>query len=271
MILIFDTYGGLCNQMYDIHYAINFCIIYNVHFSFRFSSLREKHDLTKWYDISFHSLFDDSFITTELYTPINKLHLTKENTYMIDDKTRAINWLDKERLLLPQLYSFNKKHIVLRQFWSICPPIQETINYFEKILPCKKIRLLFREIRSDLPKNYNFLHYRYEEDFIAHFQIKNHPKLCELIDNIEFDKKLPIYVAAYQIKEIPQKYLSKSIECFSNVIFKDKKNLQFMNFEELAFIDFLIGKNANQVYGHSNSSFSCLLNSAHNTNFYYNQ
>ena len=82
MILIFDTYGGLCNQMYDIHYAINFCIIYNLHFSFRFSSLREKHDLTKWYDISFHSLFDDSFITTELYTPINKLHLTKENTYI---------------------------------------------------------------------------------------------------------------------------------------------------------------------------------------------
>ena len=42
-----------------------------------------------------------------------------------------------------------------------------------------------------------------------------------------------------------------------------------LNFEELAFIDFMIGKNAQQVIGHSKSSFSVILNSSHNTNNYY--
>ena len=35
---------------------------------------------------------------------------------------------------------------------------------------------LVKEIQKDLPKKYNFLHYRYEDDFIAHFRIKNHKK-----------------------------------------------------------------------------------------------
>ena len=93
------------------------------------------------------------------------------------------------------------------------------------------------------------------------------------LQNIKFRQKLPIYIGAFQINQIPGKYLSKPIESFPNVVFKDqiKKNINFMNFEELAFIDFLIGKNAIQIYGHSNSSFSNLLNIAHNTNFYYNQ
>lgn len=272
MILIFDTYGGLCNQMYDIHYAINFCMNYNISFSFRYSSFREKNDLTKWYDMPFHSLFNDSFIKTNLYIPIDKLELNNENTHLIDNKIRAINWLDKDRLLLSQLDALKKKHIVLRQFWSVCPPISETVNFFEIILPCKKIKHLFKEIQKDLPKKYNFLHYRYEDDFIAHFRIKNHKKLCYLLENIKFRQELSIYVGAFEINQIPGRYLSKPIESFPNVIFKDQiKNINSMNFEELAFIDFLIGKNAIQIYGHSNSSFSNLLNIAHNTNFYYNQ
>ena len=30
MIIIFDTFGGLCNQFYDINCGINFCIINNI-------------------------------------------------------------------------------------------------------------------------------------------------------------------------------------------------------------------------------------------------
>ena len=39
--------------------------------------------------------------------------------------------------------------------------------------------------------------------------------------------------------------------------------------EEQAFIDFLIGKHAEEVYGHSKSSFSWLLNASKNSNNYY--
>ena len=42
MFLIFDTYAGLCNQMYDINAAINFCMINNIEFTFRYAALRYK-------------------------------------------------------------------------------------------------------------------------------------------------------------------------------------------------------------------------------------
>ena len=120
MFLIFDTYGGLCNQMYDIQCAINFCKMYNIQFSFRYACLREKNDLTKWYDIKFKDLFSDKFITNNLYVPYDKLDCNLDNTYLFNNKVRCIEWLNKERALLPQLDRIKKKYIVLRQFWSIC-------------------------------------------------------------------------------------------------------------------------------------------------------
>lgn len=269
MILIFDTYGGLCNQMYDIQSGINYCLIYNIKFSFRNASLREKHDLTKWYNIPFNSLFNDTFIETPLYIPIEQITLNVNNTHMFDSNLRSIEWIDKERALLPQLYRINKTHIILKQFWSICPSLNEVINCYEIVKPCKKIRHLFREIKETLPENYNYIHYRYEDDFIEHFQIKNHPKLCDLIKNISFaNNELKIYIAAYQITNIKKEFLSRPITSFNNVIYK-KNEFSRLNFEELAFIDFMIGKNAKQIYGHKNSSFSVLLNAAHNSNNYY--
>ena len=62
-ILIFDTYGGLCNQMYDIHAAINYCLACNIHFSFRYASLRNPLNLYQWFDIPFEELFDTSIFT----------------------------------------------------------------------------------------------------------------------------------------------------------------------------------------------------------------
>ena len=269
MILIFDTYGGLCNQMYDIQFAINYCIIYNFQFSFRYASLRLKHDLTKWNDTPFNQLFNDTFIQNKLYIPFDNLDLNEENTHMYNSDLRCIEWLDKERALLPQFYRLGKEYIILRQFWAICPQLNEIINCYEHVKPCKKLRQIFRTIKTTLPEQYNYIHYRYEEDFIQHFQITNHPKLCDLIQNINFNNNdLNIYIAAYEITKIKKQYLSKPINSFNNVIYK--KNIpQDLNFEEYAFIDFMIGKNAKQIYGHNNSSFSVLSNAAHNSNNYY--
>jgi len=269
MILIFDTYGGLCNQMYDIQSAINFCLIYNINFSFRNASLRFNHDLTKWHDVPFNDLFNDSFIETSLYIPFENIELNMNNAYMYNTNLRSIEWIDKERALLPQLYRIGKEYIILKQFWAICPPLNEIINYYETVKPCKKLRHIFKEIKQTLPDQYNYIHYRYEDDFIQHFQITNHPRLCDLIHSIGFSNNdLKIYVATYDISNIKKEYLSQPITKFTNVVYK-KKELGHLNFEELAFIDFMIGKNAMEVHGHKNSSFSVLLNAAHNSSNYY--
>ena len=221
MILIFDTYGGLCNQMYDIHAAINYCLLHNIEFSFRYSCLRYKHDLTKWYDVPFNELFNDDFIDTKLYIPINKLDCNNENTFLFYNKKRCIEWLNYEKALFPQLDKINKKYIILRQFWSVCKEMHYTINLFQNIIPCRKLLNIYNEIKFTLPEKYNYIHYRYEDDFITHFAIKNHRSLCNIIEsNIFKNNDLITYIAAYNIENIPKKYMKKDITKYKNIIYK---------------------------------------------------
>jgi len=269
MFLIFDTYAGLCNQMYDIQAAINFCIINNIFFSFRYASLRRNHDLTKWYNIDFCELFDDNFIETTLYVPFKKITITNENTFNLDCNLRCIEWLNREKALYPQLDRIGEQFIILRQFWSIYQNFKNIKNIYPKLNPSKRLYDIYKSISQNLPEKYNLIHYRYEEDFIAHFKIKNHPKLCEIITNNFTDNDFPIYIATYDIKNIPKKYFSKDLSEFKNILYKTDKYNYDLNYEELAFIDFMIGKNAQHVIGHSKSSFSVILNSSHNTNNYY--
>lgn len=270
MFLIFDTYAGLCNQMYDIQAAINFCIINNISFSFRYASLRKKNDLTKWYNIKFCDLFDDNFIETNLYIPFNKITLTNENTYNFDCKFRCIEWLNREKALYPQLDRLGDKFIILRQFWSVYQNFKNIENIYPRLTPSKRLRDIYDVISQNLPEKYNLIHYRYEADFIEHFKITNHPKLCEIIKTNNFiNNELPIYIATYNITNIPKKYCSNDLSEFNNIIYKTDNYNNDLNFEELAFIDFMIGKNAQQIIGHSQSSFSVILNSSHNTNYYY--
>ena len=148
MFLIFDTYGGLCNQMYDIQAAINFSKLHNIEFTFRFSSLREKNDLTKWYNINFKHLFSDSFINTLLYKKYEHLDSNKDNTF--DNRLRCIEWLNKDRALLPQLYRINKKYIVLKQFWAIFTNQINIENIYQSITPCDKILSIYNNVKSIL-------------------------------------------------------------------------------------------------------------------------
>ena len=150
--------------MYDIQCAINFCKMYNIQFSFRYACLREKNDLTKWYDIKFKDLFSDKFITNNLYVPYDKLDCNLDNTYLFNNKVRCIEWLNKERALLPQLDRIKKKYIVLRQFWSICNNIKSE-NIYHLILPSKKIVKIFsaRLVKSFYFTNcYFFTHFCYQ-------------------------------------------------------------------------------------------------------------
>ena len=79
---------------------------------------------------------------------------------------------------------------------------------------------------------------------------------------------MKLYIACYEITHLPQKYIDKPIQQFKNVLYKRESHNE-LNFEEQAFIDFLIGKHAIELYGHSKSSFSWLLNSSKQTNNFY--
>ena len=270
--LIFDTYGGLCNQMYDIQAAINYCLAYNIHFSFRHASLRNPHNLYKWYDIPFEELFDASIFTQfPLYKHYSTLTCNATNTYNFNNPIRAVEWIDVNRAILPQLEHVQKQHIVLRQFWSIPSSVSEQCNMFSSITPCRKIRKIFKELLDkELPSKYNLIHYRYEEDFNTHFKIENPLKLHDIIRHITFKQTdLPIYIAANNVLSIPRGLLSPHANELENVIYKKGTRTDNLNYEEAAFVDFMIGKHAQQVYGHHNSSFSVLLNSSHVSNYYY--
>jgi len=271
-ILIFDTYGGLCNQMYDIQAAINYCLAYNIQFSFRYASLRNPHNLYQWFDIPFEELFDTSIFTQfSLYKHYSSLNCNAKNTHNFNNPIRAVEWVDINRAILPQLEYVQKQYIVLRQFWSIPGNIIEQYNMFSIIASCKKLRDIFQSLVDyNLPIKYNLIHYRYEEDFNAHFKIENPLKLHDIIHHITFKQNdLPIYIAANDVTSIPPNLLSPSVDKFENIIYKTEANACNLNFEEAAFVDFMIGKNAQQIYGHHKSSFSVLLNSNHSTNNYY--
>jgi len=270
--LIFDTYSGLCNQMYDIQAAVNFCTAYNIPFSFRYSSLREVNNLRKWFDVPFTHIFDETVLSTfKLYKPFHSLRCCSENTHNYGNEIRAIEWLDVNKAILPQLERIQKPYIVLRQFWSIPRYINEKYNIYTIIKPCDRLVRIFNNISQRLlPEKYNFIHYRYEDDFNAHFKITTPLKLCDILKHVKFrDKTLPVYIAANRVTELPLSLLSTPINQIKNIIYKSASLTEGLNFEEAAFIDFMIGKGAIEVYGHHNSSFSVLLNSSHVTNNYY--
>jgi hypothetical protein len=77
---------------------------------------------------------------------------------------------------------------------------------------------------------------------------------------------LKIYIATSNIRELIN--LNDS-ELRNIIISKNENKLLDYNFEEKAFIDYMFGLNSTEVFGHSKSSFSHMLNSFKNTSNYY--
>lgn len=277
MILIFNTYSGLCNQFYDVNGGINFCLQNKIKFTFHCASFRND-DLTSWHDVKFTDLFDDLFLRSnydisELYVDYYSLSplLNNDNTFNLDNKLRAINFLNKDNDILEQLNALNKEYIVLKQFWAVYDFTKMIKNIYPLLKPNKKLSDLYSEIKKKLLHNeYNFLHYRYEPDFINHFKITDMMSLDELITNIKFkNNKAKIYVAASNINYLLKKISKKNI---GKIIYKNEEELDLkfkLNFEEKAFIDYMLGLDSLEVFGHSKSSFSHVINDLKGTNNYY--
>lgn len=269
VVLIFDTYGGLCNQFYDIISGINFCLKHNIFFTFRYCSFRN-NNLTSWTEEPIEKLFDiQLFNKYKLYInyDIIKNNLTDDNCYNLNNKKFSYSFLNNNNIL-NQLIKLNKKYVVLKQFWSVYNFenfIDNTIH--THIYPSKYIMEKYIEIKNKLIKNelYNFIHYRYERDFTNYFKI-NVVSLDSLIENIKFkNNNLKIYIATSNIKNILDLNNSK----YNNLIYKNDDILMDLNYEQRAFIDYMFGLNSVECYGHTKSSFSCMINNIKHSNNYY--
>ena len=276
MILIFDTYSGLCNQFLDIQSSVNFSSINNFKFTFRHCSFRKKNIKFFQYE-DFSKLFNiNSFKNLPNYIDYHTIKddINKNNTFNLEQK-RSIELFNNENELINFIKSKNFKYYVLPQFFSIAQ-FNKYKNYYLKIKPNPRLYSIFLNLKKHLlPKKYNFIHYRYENDFCNYFQIKHIISIDSLLNNLKFrNNKLKVYIACSNLKDLSKTlYLSNDLYSYKNILSKDdhfiKYKLNNLNFEEKAFIDFLIGINANQVYGHSKSSFSNLINLYNNSNNYY--
>jgi len=268
IIIIFDTYGGLCNQFHDINCGINFCIINNIKFSFRYCSFRNQN-LTSWYNEKIEKLFDVTFLKKyhDLYVNIDDLYITNENTFNFN--SNLVNtFLTHDNLKI--IFTVNKKFIILKQFCTVY--INNIKNVYPYILPSNRIMDIYNKIKNQIINNndqYNFIHYRYEKDFVDHFKVKIQnlkPLILETKQKFK-NPNLKIYIATSNIKKLID---INDIELCNIILFKNEDELTNYNFEECAFIDYMFGLNSNELFGHSNSSFSHMLNNMKNTSNLYN-
>jgi hypothetical protein len=273
-ILIFDTKVGLCNQFYDIINGINFCLRYNIFFTFRNCSFRNDN-LVSWTNQPFEKLFDLTFLNKyKLYINYHTIKddITNDNCFNLNgNKLAYLTFSENESELLNQLVNLGKKYIVLSQFWSLYK-FKHITDYtiYNNILPCKYLMDTYTKIKKKMIKNnkpYNFIHYRYEKDFTQFFKIKTE-NLENLLAKIKFkNNNLKIYIATSNIKQL----LDLTDTKYKKLLYKDDDTLMHLNFEERAFIDYMFGLNSVECYGHSYSSFSAMINQIKQTSNYYNK
>ena len=266
MLLIFDTNGGLCNQMFDIINGINFCVKNNLYFTFRHCSFRNEN-LTTWNEIPFEELFDLNFLSKyKLYVDYYNIKdkITNDNCYNMNDRLLS-HIVFKEDNILKQLVGLNKDYIVLKQFWSLYK-FKEFVDHtiHTHLRPSKCLMDRYIEIKNNIVRDepYNFIHYRYEKDFTDYFKI-DIDSLDNLIENTKFaNNHLKVYIATSNIHTLIDLDNGK----YKKILFKNNDGL---NYEQQAFIDYMFGLNAVECYGHSKSSFSVMINNIKGTNNYY--
>jgi len=290
-VLIFDLASGFNDMVFDLAY-IKYFMDKNLNFNYtiRNCSCRRQNDPTiflwiKPYEVD--NLFDDeTFSTYKNYVRYSEIKekSTEENTYDLskykkfyvdedyksDDLLETINNCDKKNIILGTGIKF-----YINKF-NDCGPIWKNINkaFYKTLIPSKKILTEYNRIKEQIKEPYNFIHYRYEEDMKNQAVRLNGdyytPTLDTLIDaNLFKNNNLKIYFATSEIEKFHEKgLLNKPLESYSNILYK-KSNLEY--FDENAFVDFLIGMEAEEVFGVSYSAFSKFINKFNNTSNFYDK
>lgn len=264
MIILFETYAGLCNQMFDILSGVYFTREFDFQYSFRSVSFR-KPNMVRFYNVPFTKLFsEEPFLEEKNYIPYSSIRddINRRNTFNFDGRRVIQLWNSKNFLNEIQKLSKKYKYIIIKQIWPLGLVSFKNTDIIKWIKPSPPLLETYYKIRKELniPNDYLFLHYRYERDFIKFFQVKI-PNLNNLLLEINPHKK-PIYIASTNINQLLDKKEN-------HIFYKNEEKLKTFNFEEKAMIDFLFGLDSYEIHGHKNSSFSNVLNNIKDTNNYY--
>jgi len=276
MLLIFDCYSGLCNQFYDIQCAVNFCLHFHIPFTFRYACFRTMN-VEKFITCDFEQLFDETYFHEfDLYIPWKWLQLDKEDIYNEDGKLLCKDIFEQDNPSSLAIYETLKKlenrAIVLKQFWNCYKFEHQYELVYPRLKPCAKLQSIYETIKKELGLEngkYNFLHYRHEVDFLNHFKITKLENINDLLNQTLFrENDLKIYVATTNLRK-----LITEEEHYNKIVFKEEDHelIENLNFEERAFVDYLFGLHSIEVCGHSNSSFSHMLNNSKLSCNYYNE
>uniref|UniRef100_A0A6C0I029 Polysaccharide pyruvyl transferase domain-containing protein n=1 Tax=viral metagenome TaxID=1070528 RepID=A0A6C0I029_9ZZZZ len=287
-ILIFDAIGGLSDQKKNIISAIQFCNKHNFKFTFNQSTCRpkenptiyRKYDIDNLFDINVFSIYDNFINYNEIKNKINdnntydfftdkingKLYNSDYKNYLNDIKNNICNIIS----------NCEKEYIIIGGgCWSYIDYKYNEYMIHDFIQPSKKIMDKYNEINEKINcSEYNFIHYRYEKDWENFLLKQNKPFICPLLDtlikNIPFKKKMPIYICTSCIETLyDKKLMLKPLSEYSNILYKNEKDFADFNYDECGYVDYLIGKNAEEIYGFSHSGFSKNLNNLKKTNNYY--
>jgi hypothetical protein len=301
MILIFDSITGTTEQIRNLRFFVYFSKKYNLQFSIRYASCRSL-DLKKVTLYDFKNLFNDEkmFENTESYIPYDSIKnkITSENcvdfykNYEIEKYFWRYDYKDnyyKEKTLdlINVIKSSSYEYIILGPsfhwwYYDIDKPKQYllelindqlTLTWKDKndndseesilVIPSEKIMNKFELFKKRINNSkYNFIHYRYEDDYNHDFITSgNHyivPMIDDLIEHVPFKEKLPIYIATSSIELLHKKGLMKyPLENYSEIIYKN--DCADLFFDEAGFLDYLIGIYSEEVYGFSKSGLSSEL------------
>jgi len=270
-VLVLDAYGGLCNQMMDIDSLVKYATQNSLRFAFQHCSLRDP-SLTSWSSAPFDTLFDEENLQ-ELpgYLSCHELLLKGGKTWNSEGK-RLIQLIKNSKEVIE--LAMNYDCLFIKQGWPVLGFPEIGLDLTQRIKPSLHIQTEYAKLRLNLPEKYNFLHYRYEHDFISYFSAESpantFPILQEILDaNLFSNTGIPIYIAASGLANLPKSHLKREITEHKNILFTNEKKIKDFNFEASAYLDFLIGEQAVEVFGHSRSSFSHRLNNLKNSSNYY--
>jgi hypothetical protein len=270
-VLVLDAYGGLCNQMMDIDSLVKFATQNSFQFAFQHCSLRDP-SLTSWSSAPFGTLFNEENLQ-ELpgYLSCRELLLKGGKTWNSEGK-RLVQLIKNSKEVIE--IAMNYDCLFIKQGWPVLEFPDVGLDLTQRIKPSLHILTEYAKLRLNLPEKYNFLHYRYEHDFISYFSNEkpdtSFPVLQKILDAHLFSNtEIPLYIAASGLANLPKSHLKEDITKQKNILFTDEKKIKGFNFEASAYLDFLIGEQAVEVFGHSRSSFSHRLNNLKNSSNYY--
>ena len=290
-ILIFNLSGGFTDMKKNLIAITLFTKEHNYKFTIKNCTARpqsldlntskiEESIIKNGYMYDVKNLFDEkTFFIYDNYVSFETIDSCDQNTFNFNDTYKpSLIFKDRSHLInykniikeIDTPYVYMGNHFYFYSGYNI-NSILFSKDFNATIIPSSKIWTEYNNFISTIDFQYNFIHFRYENDMKKMLTILKNKSLDYTLSDVmklnAFENNLKIYVATTNIEEFyDKKLIENPLDTYN--IFYNKKKCVF--FDENAFLDFLIGMNAVEVLGFSHSGFSVCLNKLKNKNKYYN-